>query len=1709
MNMINTHSVQQVTEAGNACASELYCSSIHHIYSGISITHRTSICLRTVLLTIMLCFMGGNEAWGYGENTSYVCDDAGERSWSTISNSGSYNLSGPGKTLTFEAKRTAIFGFSNTTNFYAQYSTDGGNTWTNALTINLEKTGTWYTQECEIPENANCVRMATEGTGPTGNKQIRNVKVTRATTLSTSTSSINFGTQHINTSSTKTASIDFNNTTYNQQVTGTCTDSHFTVTPKEVGETGSTTIDISYTSTTPGIHSGTVTLSMNGKSVSFPVSGSSEATYNFSALTEPNNDAFGFASASVTPSITSTNASESPVATFTATANDGYEFVGWGTTANATTYESTENPYSPTITNSSPGTTVTKELYAIFCPVFNFSVNADKIYDHGTVSASVVEKILGEPSATSMSTEATFTATPNEDCTFEGWFYDAEHNNKASDEPNFTTTVTNSEIGSTKDLTLYAWFKKNQTLSWDTDITDFNLVQGTVVASSATSSSGLPVSYNSSNSIVASVDTEGNVTGNVVSNDGVVITALQEGNDEYNQTPSISRTFHVLEKLQASFVVTGFPGTNPTLKVEDAPTVAVSNTDDEFTYSSSDNDVVSLSINGNIITMTALKAGNATVTLSQPANDTHYASSAVYNITVERHQGGLIITIPESLKVGETLSDFWSTSNSEVDIVVTSDKPDVVSYDNGILTAKGEGTATITVSQAENVKWEGESRQQTIVVSKVTNTLGVSLAAQEARVDGTINVAFSNQNNEDTPITAFITEQSQSSSVNNGTDVIAYENGTIIAKNAGTAKITFTQEATEKYEGYTSTTYDITVNKIANPITITLDGQSATAIRLKYGVTATLSYSSPNDDTEFTVNRKSGSYTTCSGSTITAGNTAGTDIYEITQAETYKYEAGYATFSIRVNNTDEAIGYVLDEGTEYSHGAGAGVIHTYTLSGPGETLYYSARRSTAVAIYYNLYAEYSTDGNSWNEAHNNTSLGTDNKEFSCSIPETARYVRFRLPGGGTGTKYVNNVKVTRKTYVRASADNTNLGTVYTGETRQATFTVDYSTTNGGNIHINSSNANFVLSEAELAAPNNSDGSKTFTVTYTPNPSQLGEESALITVADLFYSQEISLTATAAKRDNTLTVIGEQNLKVGDVIENVYSNKNSNADLNVSISNEGVVAYDSSTNTLTASSEGTATVTFTQNANDMYYAVSKSVTVNVTKHANTLNVVLDKTDLKVEETANVTFDNHESDGAIAVSYTTDGIVSYADGIISAISAGSTRITFTQAATTSYEGATQSFDITVTKHDQTLVWDNDITGDGLNLSVGQELETNTATASSGLAVTYSSSNPAVISVDENTGHLTALSGGANIKITATQPGNHKYNEAYITRNFTVISKIDASVITSLSDSEDGNILIIGKEPVTIGCSAPLTMDNFTISGNSERHIETSFANNTLTIIPVLAGGDVTVTLTREEDNSYNAVSATYRIIVANPELTLEPNVAPEIKYKEYSKVILARTLKAGYSSLSLPFNTTVEALAGKGYDAGNDWVAQLSVVTYNEQDGYTLYFSKVADGVITANEPYILHLGTEVEFPEFTDVTITDASPSEHYAQGGVNNSHITYRDWKMAANYTPALSMNGFYGVVNSEGCLMRGGENSTLNAYASYIVNNTGNEPQRHSTKAVYMDGDATAIQEMLESRAERYAEIYDLQGRRLLSANRGINIVRQSDGTVRKVLHR
>lgn len=1715
--------------------------------------------MKQKLLYIIILFFA--LAWSRessAQTTSYVLNDGGSYELHTISTGPSFSLSGPGATITFEACKdmTGINGL------YIEVSSDNSN-WTQlggeigvkANSISWFQTvWNWTSYSATISDtNVRYIRFLTK-TGATMVKYYRNIKVTRATTLSTSTSSLAFGDIHRVTNKTKTlnVSVDYNNTTYNQQLTGTNLPACYSVTAQSLGETGTKNVPVKFTatnSTALGAHNGNITLSMNGKTVTIPATANVVTTYYGQAKAQAS--VGGSATVSFTSYAAATTTSDdantanttaakgSKTAYYKATVTNGYRFLGWikGTDSySANNVVSTALEYSPTIeysseTSGSPTVTTYK---AWFAPMFYFSATAvSSNKTSGTATASVTTEIQGNIGDTGKSATATFTATPKDNCTFEGWFSsDAYSGAPVSKNTTYTYTLSNNAIGSTTSKTFYALFKKNQNLQWADPNLDLNLVIGTDDLSAASVTSNKTITYSSSNTDAVTVDADGTI--HAIGLGQSVVTASVEGDFTYN-AETISREFTVGEKKQASFTPAWGEGTSTDIKVGSSTTISLTNiaTDATFTVSATPTGVISWTRNGNTLTINGDVAGTASLTLAQTGNKYLYGNTANYTITVSKYANTFALAAEEkAMDVGEVWQNVVTgtgNNNTQVSYSVSG----VAVYDaiNNRVVAESEGSTVITFTQAATATHEAVSKSLNVTVSKVANTLSLSLPTQEIDVDGTITVSIIGKNS-NAPITAEITDAELSSGINNGTDVITYANGIITAKNAGTAKIKFTQAANDKYTGFESSVYEITVNKITNTISFTLAGGSASNIKLKYGATATLSYSSTHGDNDIEVRRRSGTFTTYSNGTITAGNTAGTDIYEIKQAETYKYTADYVSFTVRVNNTDEAVGYVLNEATEYSHGTGSGVVHTYELSGPGETVYYSARTQWA-AIYYDLYVEYSTDNSSWEEIQDNKSLSDSYKDFSCAIPENARYLRFRFPAGGTLTKYIKNVKVTRKTYVRASSDKTAFGEVYTDQPQKATFTVDYSTTNGGNITVNSSNPNFVAKPTELSVEENSDGTKTFTVTYTPNPDHLGAESADITVSDLFYSQKITLTATAKKYGTTI-MRGSNTATtttVGNEIDNVFAftgttsavpSNNSGADFYYTISQtqtssvnngEGVISYDPVKNTITGLNAGTARLTIYQKKTAQYNATSEAFDFTVTKLANNVSLGLSATTLSVDGTATVTVANDDSKGAITASFSNvlysneaqnreGGLLSYASATkaITGVNAGTGTVTVSQAETYKYVGKSATFSVTVNKLAQTLDWDDpDLE---TTMQKGTTLEGNTATSNVNLTpVTYASSNTAAITVDANTGVLTAVEVGSNVTITASQAGNYKYLPATLTRIFSVFNKqTPAFSADDHFTGTNGRVEIEASATITV--TGVSDADDFSITNGDNSVISVERNGETITIT-ALSLGNTTLTLTQEGNDDFIAKSVTYNIEVYMPDdyLTLTPTEAPSFAAGTYRRVVLNRTLKAGYNSLALPFNTTVEALVGDDYDATTDWVAQLSLVTYNKKDGYSLFFEKKSE--IEANQPYILHLGANKASVLFKNVVLVNAASAVQAAAGGVNG----YADWQMVSNYAVNCDMEGKYGVVNASDCLKKGAAGSSLKAYTAYIIYN-GAAPGE--VKAAYLDEDAAdGILELIRNEQNEVADqqIYDLQGRKLAREQRGINIVVRKDGKVAKVL--
>ena len=1456
---------------------------------------------------------------------------------------------------------------------------------------------------------------------------------------------------------------------------------------------------------------------MNGNTVNFTVSGTGVTTYYTRAEATHSTGGNAYASftsydAATTATVNKNSgvvstANATATAYFKAVPNAGYEFEGWtwanGSHGDWVSTNLTDKYENYTYNSESSSSPTVAGFKAWFAPIFNFSATANSSNSTlGTATASfgssaastVSTKILGDADDTSKSTSVTFTATPAANCTFRGWFTSADcSGTPVSTAASYTETLNNTTVGSTTPRILYAWFTTTQNLQWaDADL-DLNLVNGTTASSAASVTSGKTITYTSSNTNAITVDTDGTV--HAVGLGTSIVTASVTSDFTYD-AESLTREFTVGEKKQATFTPAWGEESSTDIKVGSSTTIALTNiaTDATFTISANPTGIISWSRSGNTLTVHGDVAGTTTLTLSQTGSTFLNGNTANYEITVSKYANTFAVAAEsKAMEVGDEWTGVvTNTGNNNTQVSYSTDGVATYDAENNTIIANAEGSTTITFTQAATTDHEAKTIKVNVTVTKVNNTLAISLPTQAAEVGGTIALAITGKNNTDA-IIGTITETKQSSSVNNGSNVITYANGVITACNAGTAKITFSQPATIKYTGYTSDTYTITVSKIHNTITITnLNGGTATNTTMKYNKTASLTYSSTNSDTSPTVTRVSGTFTSYSAGTITSGSTAGTDIYEITQAETYKYEAGFAQFTVRVNNTDEGVAYVLYEEKEYSHGTGSGVAHTYQWSGPGETVYYRACRGSLVTIYYNLYVEWSADNQNWTECQNNTSLDPDYKDefFSCSIPETARYLRFRFPGGGTLVKYIKDVRITRKTYVEASSDKTALGEAYTDQTKTATVTVNYSSSNGGNINISSSNPHFVPSISSISVPVNKtaidnsngnntsyicgvDGTQTFTVTYTPDPDNLGEESADITIGDLFHSQKITLTASSRKYDTTISRGSNTATAttVGGTINNAFAfsgtttaqpSANSDDDFYYSISHtqtssvnngEGVISYNPATNTITGLNAGTARLTIYQKKTLKYHATSQSFDFTVTKLDNNLSIALSATELDVDGTATVQLTNDDSKAALTASYSgveytnesqnrDGGLLSFdaATKTLTAVNAGTATVTITQPETYMYEAASKQFDVTVSKLTQTLTWDEpDLE---TTIMQGQTISDNTATSSVGLTpVTYSSNNTASITVNAATGVLTAVATGANVTITATQAGNYKYLPASISRQFSVFSKMTPSFTPDDNfTGTAGRIAFLSTATITV--TNVSSGEDFTITNGNDAVINVVRDDETITITG-LQVGTTTLTLAQAGNDDYIAKTQTYTIEVYMPDdyLFMSPAVTPSHSAATYTKVTLSRTLPSGYSTIALPFSTSVAALTGR--DSAEDWVAQLQTVTYNAEDGYTLYFKKVANGAIAANQPYILHLGAAVVNPTWTNISVESATSQTIVASTGYGTgvgAAGTYSDWSMASNFEVGMNMSGKYGVVNSLGALQRGSSTSTLNAFSAYIT---------------------------------------------------------------------
>ncbi|MEJ5993591.1 T9SS type A sorting domain-containing protein [Pedobacter sp. Du54] len=392
------------------------------------------------------------------------------------------------------------------------------------------------------------------------------------------------------------------------------------------------------------------------------------------------------------------------------------------------------------------------------------------------------------------------------------------------------------------------------------------------------SSSGLPITYSSSNLNVATII---NNMIHIVSAGATTITAAQAGNTIYH--PATIDLSFVVSKAPQYISFTSIP--------------AKLTTDADFTLDATADSglpVTYLNTNPAVATISngivhILAAGRTTITAIQNGDGNYNAAPSIaYELKVSNLPQILLFPEITNKKVNEADFEPGASVNSGLPITYTSSNLDVATIVNNKIHIVGAGTSIITATQAGNLIYASASKQVVLTVSKLTQTLNFpSLNAKDvtaadfdpgATVSSGLPISYTSSN----------------------VDVATIVAGKIHIVGAGTTTITASQTGDATYAAVVNATVNLTINKLVQSINLP---QIATKtfndadfdLNATVSSGLTLTYSSSNTDVATIVNNK----------VHIVG--AGTASITASQAGNATYDATSGSVNLTVNKLQQTI----------------------------------------------------------------------------------------------------------------------------------------------------------------------------------------------------------------------------------------------------------------------------------------------------------------------------------------------------------------------------------------------------------------------------------------------------------------------------------------------------------------------------------------------------------------------------------------------------------------------------------------------------------------------------------------------------------------------------------------------------------------------------------------------------------------------------------
>ncbi|WP_462315202.1 Ig-like domain-containing protein [Methanobrevibacter sp.] len=320
------------------------------------------------------------------------------------------------------------------------------------------------------------------------------------------------------------------------------------------------------------------------------------------------------------------------------------------------------------------------------------------------------------------------------------------------------------------------------------------------------------------------------------------------------------------------------------------------------------------------------------------------------------------------------------------------------------------------------------------------------------------------------------------------------------------------------------------------------------------------------------------------------------------------------------------------------------------------------------------------------------------------------------------------------------------------------------------------------------------------------------------------------------------------------------------------SNSSIVSVGETTGTLNPLANGTAVITVEYKGNGRYENSSKTLTVTVSKYETTTAVTSGKDlSLKVEGQsqveANLSSQDPSFTGNLNYTSSNESVATVdSNGLITAVGEGIAIITVKYDGTYKYADSSDTIIVNVSKTESSITLN---TENPLTINVFNQSQIDAVLDHVG-NLSYASSNPDIVSVDEN-GKITAYAGGI-VNITISYAGNDTYAKAEDVNLTVIVNKLQSHINVeknTFSIDVDANDTIVASME---GRALRFVSNDPNVVG----------VNETTGKITGITGGTANVTVIFDEDGQYlgDEVNVTVTVnklqsslTVENPEITID--------------------------------------------------------------------------------------------------------------------------------------------------------------------------------------------------------------------------------------------